>query len=90
MRFRNQADLDAHARSVLCPIQQVTFDQLMNTGTWKVNKSTTDTYSNQSIVWLQAKSGPAIIAIDLEGKIQRPVKGTNSVKFSSRTLKRIY
>lgn len=89
MNYRTQAELDAATRSRMNEVQRPVFDQLMATGTWKVNKYLTD-FRLGTVCWLEAaKTGNAIIGIGLDGKIERPLKG-GTVMFSKKTLKRVY
>lgn len=88
MRYRTQAELDAAVRSQMASGDQLEkFDQLMATGTWKVNKSITNHLG--TVCWLEPKNDGPCIGLDLRGRVHRPIKG-KGVVFSRRTLERIY
>jgi hypothetical protein len=90
-KFHTQEALDAHARTLMNAEQLVTFDQLMATGAWKVNKTMSDPAQRKTVVWFEAKRGAFyVIGLGVDGKIERPLKGKTGVLFNKRTLARAY
>ncbi|QIG70724.1 hypothetical protein EVB91_173 [Rhizobium phage RHph_I1_18] len=88
MKFKTHAELAAATRSLLNDVQKEKFDQLMATGTWKVNKALT--LDGKTVCWLRDHLGRSVIGLNLRGGIERPVKGKSSVLFSRTTLERVY
>lgn len=88
MRYRTQDELDAATRSLMSSGDQLEkFDQLMATGTWKVNKAITNHLG--TVCWLEPKNGGLCIGLDLKGKVHRPIKN-KGVVFNKRTLERMF